>query len=176
MLGEKTYGIGSGTVIYDKSLIYYLISYFLLVGIRNIVVSCTEMDAKYIERMLGNGGDYRISIDMVTGGLRDITDKKTFVHNHLKESDTDGRNIMMVYGCCLLYGVDQTRFFQKAMRDRDRFTMLVLPKKMSHQSSRIVMAQNKKVINSNADEPLKFRYSDIVLFRKSSAGYGRGRG
>lgn len=167
ILDENSYGIGAGTVIYDKPLIYYLISYFLLVGIRDIVVSCTKSDVEYIDRTLGNGGDYGIRIDTVTGGLRDITDKKVPNHKYLKGSSAGGRNIMMVYGRCLLYGVDQTRFFQKAMMNRDRFTMLVLPKKMSHQSSRIVMDQNKKVINSNVDEPLKTQYdfSDIpILF------------
>ena len=73
----------------------------------------------------------------------------------------------MVYGCCLLYGVDQTRFFQKAMMNRDRFTMLVLPKRLNHPSSRITIDQDKKVVSSDSDELLwtQYDFSDIpILF------------
>ena len=58
-------------------------------------------------------------------------------------------NIMMVYGRCVLYGVDQTRFFQKAMINRNHFTMLVLPKKIN-QPSPIMMDIDKRVVSDNA--------------------------
>lgn len=175
VLDENCYGIGARTLIYDKPLIYYLLSYFLLVGIKDIMVLCTETDAKYIERDLGDGSEYGIRIETATGGLTTIIEKLgscAECHDSDKckkhsEPIISERNIMMLYGRCLLYGVDQTRFFQKAMMNRDRFTMLVLPKKMSHHTSHIVIDQNKKVINSNADEPLKTQYdfSDIpILF------------
>ena len=149
VLERNRYGIGAETIIYDKPLIYFLLSYFLLVGIRNITVVGTERDQKYIEETLGNGREFGIRLRTVTGGLSKV--------------DVSHCNIMLVYGRCLLYGVDQTRFFQKAMINRDRFTMLVLPKKISHSSNRIVIDQDRKVIYSNVGEPLKTQYdfSDI---------------
>lgn len=151
VLGENKYKINAGTIIYDKPLIYFLLSYFLLVGIRNITVVGTVEDKNYIETTLGDGKEYGIKLWTVTSGLEEV--------------ETKQGNIMLVYGRCVLYGVDQTRFFQKAMMNRDRFTMLVLPMKISHISSRVVIDQNKKVINSNADEPLKTQYdfSDIPI-------------
>ena len=157
VLDENPYGIGTGTQIYDKPLIHFLLSYFLLVGIRNITIVGTEKDAGYISEKLGDGKEYGVNLVTTTDGLQAV--------------EVTPGNIMMVYGRCLLYGVDQTRFFQKAMINRDRFTMLVLPKKITHPSSRVVIDQNKKVINSNADEPLKTQYdfSDIpILFFPSS--------
>ena len=38
VLEENAYRIGPGTVIYDKPLIFFLLSYFLLVGIHNITI------------------------------------------------------------------------------------------------------------------------------------------
>ena len=157
VLDSSPYNIGAGTLIYDKPLIHFLLSYFLLVGIRNITIVSTKEDEKFINENLGDGSEYGIRLSIVTSGLKDVY------------AMTD--NIMLVYGRCLLYGVDQTRFFQKAMMNRDRFTMLVLPKKITHTSSHVIIDQNKKVINSNAGEPLKTQYdfSDIpILFFPST--------
>ena len=81
------------------------------------------------------------------------------------ESSTLKGNVMLVYGRCFLYGVDQTRFFQKAMMNRDHFTMMVLPKKMAGGTSHVVIDQNMKVVNTNSGEPLKTQYdfSDIPI-------------
>lgn len=149
VLERNIYGIGAETIIYDKPLIYFLLSYFLLVGIRNITVVGTEQDQKYIEETLGDGSAFGIKLKIVT--------------DELAKMEVPQGNIMLVYSRCLLYGVDQTRFFQKAMINRDRFTMLVLPKKISHSSNRIVIDQDRKVIYSSADESIKTQYdfSDI---------------
>ena len=153
VLDENPYGIGAGTLIYDKPLIYYLLSYFLLVGIRDVMIICTDFDQQYITEKLGNGKEYGIKITLAQS-LESV-----------KETISLTGNVMMVYGRCLLYGVDQTRFFQKAMMNRDRFTMMVLPKKIGNQASHVVINQNRKVLNSNSDEPLKTQYdfSDIPI-------------
>lgn len=144
ILDENSYGIGAGTLIYDKPLIYFLLSYCLLMGIRDITVLGTEDDKKYLEARFGSGAEYGFELKAVTGGLESI--------------DARAGNFMMVYGRCILYGVDQTRFFQKAMIERDHFTMLVLPKKNNNPSSRIRMDENMKVVNCCTDEPLRTQY------------------
>lgn len=156
VLDENTYGINAGTAIYDKPLINYLLSYFLLVGIRDITIVGTESDKQYIASTLGTGEEYGIKITTVVGDLSDAVESRTWTGN-----------VMLVYGRCFLYGVDQTRFFQKAMINRDHFTMMVLPKKMKDSISHVAIDQNMKVVNTNSDEPLKTQYdfSDIpILF------------
>lgn len=147
VLDRNSYGINAGTIIYDKPLVYYLLSYFLLVGIRDVTIVGSEEDKTYVDKTLADGREYGIRLTMVAGTLRDAVEGRTW------ES-----NVMMVYGRCLLYGVDQTRFFQKAMMNREAFTMMVLPKKIYRQSSHVIVDRNKKIINSNADEPLKTQY------------------
>ena len=156
LLDENKYGIGADTFIYDKPLINYLLSYFLLVGIRDITVICSRHEELYINERLGNGSEYGIKLNVVVGGLKSALNTKQW-----------NGNVLMVYGRCLLYGVDQTRFFQKAMLNRDHFTMMVLPKKVSHGVPRVVIDIDKKVIDSNSNEQLKTQYdfSDIpILF------------
>lgn len=157
LLEKNVNGIGAGTIIYDKPLIHYLLSYFLLVGIRNVWVICEEEDKKCIDGIFGDGSEFGIRLQTHVGPLQEAAEAITLYAD----------NIMMVYGRCVLYGVDQTRFFQKAMIEKDRFTMLVLPKKISHSSPRIVVDQNKRVIGSADDEPLwtQYDFSDIpILF------------
>lgn len=157
VLEENAYRIGPGTVIYDKPLIFFLLSYFLLVGIHNITIVCGKEDKAYIDPSLGDGREYGINLKTTSEGLKSI--------------DTQDGNIMMVYGRCFIYGVDQTRFFHKAMIGRENLTMLVMPKKINHPSVRIAVSENKKVINSSSDEPLKTQYDftniPIIFFPSS---------
>ena len=151
VLDKNAYEIGADTIIYDKPLIYFLLSYFLLIGIKDITVFGIEADKAYLEKHFADGRDYGFHLTVVTGSLGEVK--------------TQSNNVMMVYGRCILYGVDQTRFFQKAMLNREHFTMLVLPKKMNHPSSHIMMDENKKVVNPNTDDTLRTQYdfSDIPI-------------
>jgi len=152
ILNENPYNLGAGTIIYDKPLIYYLLSYFLLVGIKDLYVACNADDAKYIVKTLGTGEDYGVNVHPVIGGLKDVVAVITSVIPKSRTGDVDNRfdNVMIVYGRCILYGVDQTRFFQKAMVNREHMVMLALPKKM--QESSISLDENKCVLNSQLSE------------------------
>ena len=151
VLDENPYGIGADTIIYDKPLIYFLLSYFLLMGIKEIYVLCSEKDKNFLEEHLGGGKELGFHLITVIGSLNDI--------------NIENGNIMMVYGRCILYGVDQTRFFQKAMIDRDRFTMMVLPKKLNHKSNYVTMDESRRIKNSNSSETLRTQYdfTDIPI-------------
>ena len=151
VLDENKYGIHGGTVIYDKPLVYFLLSYFLLVGIRDILIVCSYAERQEIERIISNGVEYGINLTYHTGSKSEIC------------YETDGGNVMIVYGRCLLYGVDQTRFFQKAMSDREKLTVLALPKKDDHNPFRISIDASKRIANANPDEPLKMQYDYCVL-------------
>lgn len=134
-------------MIYDKPLINYLLSYFLLVGIRDIYIACTEDDKDYIFSTLKNGEDYGIRIITVVGGIREIAE--LFRRTQKSKPDEQSYNIMMLHGKTILYGVDQTRFFQKAMIDRNHLIMLTLPKKI--QKSAIFVDIDKRVVNNETD-------------------------
>lgn len=148
VLGKNQYGINAGTIIYDKPLINYLISYFLLVGIKCIYIACTDIDKDYIDNELGTGENYGISINTIVGTLEDVSMAINNDSNDLEDNRFD--NIMLLHGRCILYGVDQTRFFQKAMLDREHVTMMALPKKL--QKVTIALDENKRVVNDGLDD------------------------
>ena len=146
-LDDNVYGIGADTLIYDKPLIYYLLSYFLLVGIHKIVIIGSDSDCAFLERVFGDGKSYGITIKSISGNLSDVVD----------DIDQTG-NIMLVYGRSLIYGVDQTRFFQKAMIEKERFTMMVLPKKVNQKESNLRFNSEMKAISSDDDLSLRTQY------------------
>ncbi len=150
----NSHGIGAGTIIYDKPLINYLLSYFLLVGIKDIYIACTMQDESFIKDTLGEGDDFGIHISTVVGGLKDVA---LFIEQYHPEVFNKDRleNVMLVYGRCILYGVDQTRFFQKAMVDREHLIILALPKKM--QKAKVEVDIDKRVICSETEGSKRIR-------------------
>lgn len=155
ILDENEYGIGPGTIVYDKPLVYYLLSYFLLVGIKQIKIICTEKDKKYIEQEFLTENAIAITLSF---GIQ--------VFDIMKDDDfLRCNNLMVVFGKSFLYGVDQTRFFQRAMNNRDRLTVLALPKGNKEQGSRIRFDTNKKIVSSDNEEQLitQYDYHDIPV-------------
>lgn len=115
ILKREVCGIGADTIIYDKPLVFFLLGYFLLVGIKKIHIICGQQDREYIESSIKRGKPYGVEL-CCYDALQSIK----------LEAD---QNYMFVYGKCFLYGVDQTRFFQKAMLERKKLTVLALPKR-----------------------------------------------
>ena len=148
VLEENANGIGAGTVIYDKPLVYFQLSYFLLLGIRKIHVVCGEADREAVGRILGDGSAYGFQI-VCHGSLASVDYAET-------------PNLMVVHGRFILYGVDQTRFFLRAMADKTRLTVLALPKK----SEALHMDLEKRVLEAGRPEKLstQYDYSRIPVF------------
>ncbi|MBQ4431385.1 MAG: helix-turn-helix domain-containing protein [Synergistaceae bacterium] len=112
---------GIDTVIYDKPMIFYLLSYFMLAGISSMHVICSDNDRDVISAKIGVPERLGISLDFSVG--------KNFRR-------PDG-NIMLVAGRRLLYGRGLTRCFKLAMTRRNQFTLLSLMKKNDDDSKRI---------------------------------------
>lgn len=157
ILDENKYGIGPETIVYDKPLVYYLLSYFLLVGIKQIKIICRESDRAYIESEFLKDD----AIDIVLSFGQQVSDA-------VEDSGfMQCKNLMVVFGRSFLYGVDQTRFFQRAMVNRDRLTVLALPKGNRDSFSVIQFDANKKIVPYDHEERLvtQYNYCDIpILF------------
>lgn len=145
ILDENVNGIYSGTIIFDKPLVYFQLGYFMLMGIKNIWVVSHEKDKKFIKSEFGSGEHLGIKLSYF-----DNIPKEKFIGHDM--------NVMIVMGRSFLYGVDQTRFFQKAMLQKDKITVLSLPKKISSSPSRVYFNSDKKIVSENDGEYLKTQY------------------
>lgn len=108
------------TTIFDKPLIDYLVSYFLLAGIRNLLIVCGDQDKSYIIERYHHGEKLGVCIRYQQRGILDLetivsTDKEWF----------EGSNLMIVPEPFFIYGVDLTRFIQRAMQYKEQVVNLV---------------------------------------------------
>ena len=157
VLDDNRYGIGPDTIIYDKPLIYYLLSYFLLVGINDIKIICSDKAKQFIEREFCCKHQFHLKLSFGKAVFEASADKDFMFCD----------NLMVVFGRSIIYGVDMTRFLQKAMADKTRLTLLTLPRGIKDASSYIRFDANKKIVPLNHNDQLKtqYNYCDIpVLF------------
>lgn len=144
-LKANSQGINAGTVIYDKPIVYFMLSYFMLMGIREIKIVCNQADQDYIEKELATGKKLGLKLSY----WRAITEKSY---------DNSTSNVMVVGGMTFIYGVDQTRFFQKAMLDKDRTTVLSFPRKKFNSPAQVYYNSDKRLITSEDGEKLRTQY------------------
>lgn len=159
MLDRSASGVDLRTTVYDKPLVYFLLSYFLLVGIKKILVVCSGEEKAFMASEFGDGSCLGIHLCCADTELGEAMVQ----HPEFEECS----NYMMVYGRSFIYGVDQTRFFQKAMINKDRLTVLSLPRGGKTSRKKLYFDNDKKIICADDTEELstQYDYYDIpVLF------------
>lgn len=146
-IDDNPYGIYAGTMIYDKPLVYFLLGNFMLVGIKDIRIECDERSREFIERELGDGAKYGIHITF-------DGDKNEF------------SNYIVILGRSILYGIDQTRLFQRAMGHSDRLTMLSIPKGKEDGNMGLTFNAEKRIVGEGHTDKVEtqYIYSDIPVF------------
>ena len=159
LLDKTDSGVDLRTMVYDKPMVSFLLGYFLLVGIKKILVVCSKEEIAYLRSEFGDGSCLGIHLYYSSDGVREALKQ----HPSVEECT----NLMIVYGRTFIYGVDQTRFFQKAMVARDRLTVLSLPKGVKASRQKLCFDDDKKIICEADTEELntQYDYYDIpVLF------------
>lgn len=159
MLDKTDSGVNLQTIVYDKPMVYFLLGYFLLVGIKRILVVCSEEEIAYMQKEFGDGSCLGIHLHYSPCEVNEALQSIYYMD--------ECTNFMIVYGRTFIYGVDQTRFFQKAMMERERLTVLSLPKGNKASRQRLCFDDDKKIICESDTEELntQYKYYDIpVLF------------
>lgn len=150
LLDQTNTGVDLRTMVYDKPMVSFLLGYFLLVGIKKVLVVCSEKEIAYMQSEFGDGSCLGIQLYYSSGSI----------HEALKEypSVEECTNFMIVYGRTFIYGVDQTRFFQKAMINRDRLTVLSLPRGNKPYRQKLSFDNDRKIICEADTEELNTQY------------------
>ena len=139
---------GCGTTIYGKPLVYILLSYFVLAGIKSIYVSCGEADREFIRETIGDGARFGISLTMMERG---------------EKIPPVCANTMAVVGNVFIYGPNLTRYFQRAISRKDGITVLTLDK-AGEAEEQEVFYDNKRAIIPNGTEGIRQKRVPVFFF------------
>lgn len=129
ILKEEPNEIFSGTQVYDKPLVYILLSYFMLAGITDIFIDCPERDRAFIQNTLCDGSEAGVQLRF----------------SSCEEVVRTGRNIMVVYENPFIYGPNLTRYFQRAMSRKNGVTALTISKRIDDADNRVTF-DNKRIM------------------------------
>lgn len=113
-----------GCSVYGKPCVYFPICYFVLAGIRNIIIVSNEESEKFIQHDLE---------DVSRLGLNITYERKM---NFLCRN---WHNVMIIYGLPFIYGNNLTRYFQRAMADNKNVTILSIPYRKGNENRKITI-------------------------------------
>lgn len=107
-----------GTVILDKPVIDYVLSYFLLVGVRHILVVGQDKSLQIVRDRFNDGTLLGISIQYYNSSLLRIRDLP--IRN---------QNVVLITDPFFIFGVNLTRFMQRCMRHNNTVVQLAISNK-----------------------------------------------
>lgn len=145
LLDQMELEVDIGSYVYDKPLTDIWLSYFILVGIKHIIIKADERDRETLRGIYGNGERLGLTISYI---------------NELSEITKS--NYMLILGSVFLYGANLTKVFQRAMAKDLKVTKLVIPKHNGDEKNRFVV--NTKDLTSDANAWKQTYYGLPIFF------------
>ena len=136
----------------DKPLIDFIMSYYLLSGIKRIVLCCSENNAAYAMKRFHEGAAIGVEMDICPPGRCSISHIVSEYGNALYERT----HIMLITHPFFVYGPDLTRFIQRGMQNSNGIINL---------ASVRGLGKNEQINIRSSDNPYRqYRYEPLPLY------------
>lgn len=149
LLLKECQDIFAGSMAYGKPLVYFYLSYFMLAGIGDIYISCSEKDRAYIEKTIGNGERYGIRLRFLAEAW----------------IPPAAVNTMVVLDHPFIYGPNLTKYFQRAMSRFGGISLLTIDKEAS-EGETVVSYDKHKMVKNTKNGAKSHCVVPIVFFPK----------
>ena len=152
------------TMLYDKPLVYYMISYFLLAGLNRVVVAASKEDCQYLERTLGDGSQLGFHLTCCEYELPSFNSNNGISLPEKIYLSLDCSDVMLVHGYSFLYGAGLTRIFQRAMSAKEHTSVLTVPSSKNINNNPLGTTHNIIVPYETATKPgTKYNYNALPI-------------
>ena len=142
-------GISLTDRIFDKPLVYYLLSHFLLVGIRCVCIACPAAQESALRDMLRDGSGFGMQLTYAP-----FEGESTFFEAvRISREFLGSGRIMSVFEPAVLYGANLTYLCRRAMLNRGRHTLLAAPAVELPAEKAVAFDENKRVVLKDAVSP-----------------------
>ena len=143
--------------IYDKPMIFYSLSIFLLAKIKDITIVCNLEDEPVYRKLFGEGKEFGINISYSIQNESDGIPHA--INTALKSKDFD--KFMVVLGDNFLYGRDFFNILSNDFFDEDKVTIYY--QKVKDPSAYGVIKWKDKIVNDLIEKPTDFISNDAVI-------------
>lgn len=129
-----SHGLHADARAYDKRLMDIWLSYFILAGIRDVMVFAEAQERRLLSECYGDGSELGLHLTY---------------HASEKPSRLLPQNMMIVYGNVFLYGANLTRYFQRAMSRNNGMSWLAVQREEGRTQRRLSYDKNHCVVAEN---------------------------
>ena len=168
--GSRLYPVTAGVSkqllpVYDKPMIYYPLTTLMLAGIRDILIITTPHDQKSFVRLLGDGGNWGISIKYAIQ-----TSPAGLAQAFLIGSDfINGDSVALILGDNLFYGTDLGSQLVKA--DHNNYSTIFGYLVADPQRYGVIEFDNNQKIKNITEKPIlpksKFAVTGLYFYDSS---------
>ena len=142
---------------YDKTMIFFSLSIFLLAIIKDITIVCNLEDEPVFRKLFGEGEEFGINISYSIQNESDGIPHA--INTALKSKDFD--KFMVVLGDNFLYGRDFFNILSNDFFDEDKVTIYF--QKVKDPSAYGVIKWKDNIVNDLIEKPTDFISNDAVI-------------